>query len=81
MMVMWSEYDGSDDAGGEGVIAYMEDEFVWKPSPHLEGGRERVQRVPPPEVLKGDAPLMRQAIRAVPFQCRGNPPVFSGVRT
>lgn len=77
MMVMWSEYDGSDDAGGEGVTAYMEDEFVWKPSPHLDGGRERVERVPPPEVLKGDAALMRQAIRAVPFQCRYSSGVLS----
>lgn len=50
-------------------------ESVWKPRP--EGGRERVQRIPPPEVLKGDEALMRQAIRAVPFQCRYSSGVLS----
>lgn len=42
-----------------------------------DGGRERLRRVPPPEVLKGDAALMRQAIRATPFQCRYSSAVLS----
>jgi len=75
MMVMWSEYDGSDDAGGDGVTSYMEDEVVWKPTP--DGGRHRIRRVPPPEVLAGDSALMRQAIRAVPFQRKYSSGVLS----
>lgn len=75
MMVMWSEHTGADDPEGVGVTDYMTAESVWKPKP--EGGRERVQRIPPPEVLKGDEALMRQAIRAVPFQCRYSSGVLS----
>lgn len=75
MMIMWSKYDGSDDASGEGVTQYMEAESVWKPTEN--GNRERVRRIPPPEVLKGDAALMRQAIRATPFQCRYSSAVLS----
>ncbi len=75
MMVMWSKHTGADDPDGISVTDYMEAETVWKPKP--EGGRERIRRVPPPEVLKGDAVLMRQAIRAVPFQCRYSSAVLS----
>ncbi|MBR9973785.1 LPD7 domain-containing protein [Magnetospirillum sulfuroxidans] len=75
MMVMWSKHTGSDDAGGDGVVAYMQDEYVWKAAP--DGGRERLRRVPPPEVLKGDATLMRQAIRATPFSHRYSSAVLS----
>lgn len=75
MMVMWSKHTGSDDVGGDGVVAYMSDTVTWKATP--DGGRERLRRVPPPEVLKGDAALMRQAIRANPFQCRYSSAVLS----
>lgn len=75
MMVMWSEHTGADDPDGNGVVEYMAAESVWKPKP--EGGRERIQRIPPPEVLKGDEVLMRQAIRAVPFECRYSSGVLS----
>lgn len=75
MMVMWSEHTGADDPDGNGVVEYMAAESVWKPKP--EGGRERIQRIPPPEVLKGDELLMRQAIRAVPFECRYSSGVLS----
>lgn len=75
MMVMWSKHTGSDDAGGDGVVAYMSDTFTWKPTP--DGGHERLRRVPPPEILKGDATLIRQAIRATPFQCRYSSAVLS----
>lgn len=75
MMVMWSKYDGSDDTGGEGVTQYMEADKVWKPLP--DGGREKIHRIPSPEVLSGDAALMRQAIRAVPFHCKYSSAVLS----
>lgn len=75
MMVMWSKHTGSDDADGDGVVTYMQDEYTWKAAP--DGGRERLRRVPPPEVLKGDAALMRQAIRATPFHHRYSSGVLS----
>lgn len=75
MMVMWSKHTGSDDAGGDGVVAYMQDEHVWKAAP--DGGRERLRRASPPEVLKGDASLMRQAIRATPYCHRYSSAVLS----
>lgn len=75
MMVMWSNHTGADDPEGIGVVEYMAAAEVKKPRP--EGGREWIQRIPPPEVLKGDETLMRQAIRAVPFQCRYSSGVLS----
>jgi len=75
MMVMWSNHTGAKDPDGLMVTDYMAAPVVWKP--RVEGGRERVQRIPPPEVLKGDEVLMRQAIRAVPFQCRYSSGVLS----
>jgi hypothetical protein len=75
MMVMWSKHTGADDPDGIGVVEYMAATMVKKPRP--EGGREWIHRVPPPEVLKGDEALMRQTIRAVPFQCRYSSGVLS----
>jgi len=75
MMVMWSQHTGADDAGGVGVTSYMSDSVVWKPK--AGGGRERLQRVPPPEVLRGDAAIMRQAISAVDFQRKYSSGVLS----
>lgn len=65
-MVMWSSHAGEDDADGIGVTDYLCASSVWKPS--TDGGRERVERIPPPEILRGDPQLMQWAIQAVPFQ-------------
>lgn len=75
MMVMWSTHDGRDDATGHGVTTYMEASEVLKPTP--DGKWEKVRRNPPPEVLRGDAALMRQAINATPFQRRYSSCVLS----
>ncbi len=75
MMVMWSTHDGRDDATGHGVTTYMEASEVMKPTP--DGKWEKVRRNPPPEVLRGDAALMRQAINATPFQRRYSSCVLS----
>jgi hypothetical protein len=65
MMVMWASHAGEDDASGIGVTDYLCAPVVWKAVG--ESGRERVERTPPPEILRGDPELMRWAISAVPF--------------
>lgn len=76
MIILWAKYTGSDDPDGRGVVQYLCAETV--PKPLASGsGTERVRRTPPPEILRGDPGLMRQAITAVPFQCRYSSAVLS----
>lgn len=76
MIPLWAKHTGSDDPDGRGVVQYLCAESTPKPSAS-GSGRERVRRTPPPEVLRGDPALMRQAIAAVPFQCRYSSAVLS----
>ena len=76
MLVAWSKHTGADDPGGTGVVNYLCNTTGWKPSPNGNGSVFR-RRDPPPEILRGDPGLMRQAIRAVDFKCRYSSAVLS----
>lgn len=68
MMIMWSEHSGENDEAGRAVVGYMlAEEWTKEVAP---GVKINEKRDPPPELLRGDPALMRQAISAVPFKHR-----------
>lgn len=76
MIVAWARHTGEDDPEGAGVVNYLCNPVVRKPSPD-GSGRVLRRRDPPPEILRGDPGLMRQAIRAVDFKRKYSSAVLS----
>jgi hypothetical protein len=82
MLVGFTKHSGQGDAGGRKVVGYMTAD-EWPKEVERQAGtqiiKEKVleKRIPPPEVLRGDPQLMRDAINVVPHERRYQSGVLS----
>lgn len=76
MMLTWSKW-GLDPSGSSGLSPEDYPEAEWVPKPRGPGKRERIRRVPRPEVLVGSARRVRTAIDLAPGKWKYRSAVMS----